>query len=86
MRVICQCVSLTRQAETRYGDGGPVVEERVTVVLEPVYSLDPGHPNRGIWRGVAFGQLRLAELPPAAASLYKLHGLYAVELTALEEG
>lgn len=86
MRLICACIQVVRQASTRFGDGGAVVDERVTVVLEPVYSMDPAHPNRAIWtRGVALGQVRLAELPPGVAAPFELHKLYSVEVTALKE-
>lgn len=87
MRVIVWCTSIARDATIRYGDGGPVCEERAAVTLEPVHSTDPQHPNRAVWpRGLAMGQIRLAELPPEAAAGFALHALYELEIREWGKG
>lgn len=83
MKLRLECVSIQHNARIRHGDRGEIPDERVTVVLVPTHpGGDPGHPNWIVWATrTAFGELRLADIPLAQSTAFKLHTRYTVDVT-----
>jgi hypothetical protein len=51
------------------------------VLLQPVYSTDPAHPNHAFWKATPAGEVHMTITNPAAAALFELGATYTLEFT-----
>ena len=54
------------------------------VLLQPVYSADPNHPNRAFWEATPAGEVQMTITNPKAAAIFELGKTYTLDFTADE--
>lgn len=64
----CDCMQINE------GVGG------VEVIMRPVYSTEPGHPNHQFWSATPSGELKLQINNPAASSQFEVGVEYFMEI------
>ena len=62
----------------------PPYQGGAVVLLQPVYSTDPAHPNHAFWQATPAGEVQMTITNPDAAAFFGLGATYTLDFTADE--